>query len=207
MKYRPYNSKQWEIPLLLSGQRTQFRKVIKGRPPDIFRFCSVKGGFIEFRHFKDDGKFQPRDCIPSPYRVGQRLRVKEVFRDWMPGGCEPMIELIEYKANEWSADKQPKCLGIPPSWKPAIAMPPWASRLTLEITDIRVQRLQEISEEDAIAEGVDMPLCAESEGGIFETRRRIREIAFPALWNRMNGKRSWNDNPWVLAVTHKRAEV
>jgi len=77
-------------------------------------------------------------------------------------------------------------------------MPRWASRITLELTDVRVQRLQEISAEDAVAEGCS----ALPDNGIALSR-------FTDLWNSINEKRGygWGVNPWVWALTFKRLEV
>lgn len=82
-------------------------------------------------------------------------------------------------------------------------MPRWASRLTLEITDVRVQRVREISEEDALAEGVNsappFDLPSGWKGNLFTWR-------FSKLWDYLNLKRGfgWDMNPWVWAITFKR---
>lgn len=76
-------------------------------------------------------------------------------------------------------------------WTPSIHMPRWASRLTLEITDVRVQRLQDITEADVVDEGV-------STAGPFAVHH------FMDLWNSINGTGAWNANPWVWALTFKR---
>lgn len=83
-------------------------------------------------------------------------------------------------------------------WRPSIFMPRWASRITLELTDVRVQRLQDISEEDAKAEGITEPMP------IMGTRGYV--AAFSYLWDSINGKRyPWTDsNPWVWALTFRR---
>ena len=84
-------------------------------------------------------------------------------------------------------------------WRPSIHMPRWASRITLEVTDVRVERLQSISEEDALAEGVD-PL--EWSGGPANADARA---AFRELWESINGKRApWATNPWVWAISFRR---
>lgn len=80
--------------------------------------------------------------------------------------------------------------------RPAIHMPRWASRLTLRITDVRVQRLQEISEDDARAEGV-----RSNHNTLAETGFANNKDAFRALWAQINGQESWDANPFVWALT------
>lgn len=97
-------------------------------------------------------------------------------------------------------------------WRPSIHMPRWASRIRLEITDVRVQRLQEISEDDCAAEGVleiDGQLPNEA---IYEMARRQRTTfedlrpSFGALWESINGAGCWDANPWVWAISFQRVE-
>ena len=79
-------------------------------------------------------------------------------------------------------------------------MPRWASRITLAVTDVRVQRLQEISEEDAMAEGALLPWTGTAGTACDDTRTGLSE--FEALWNIINAKRApWESNPWVVSVT------
>lgn len=87
----------------------------------------------------------------------------------------------------------------------------WASRFTLEITEVRVQRLQDISEEDAIAEGAPK-LVMDDDARFYEAADGTHRCGFAGLWEHINGKRpgaSWADNPWVVALTFKthRANV
>lgn len=84
----------------------------------------------------------------------------------------------------------------------AIHMPRWASRLTLEVTDVRVQRVQEISWSDAIAEGMKDPRRA----AIRIDPERGPIGAFKDLWDSINGPGSWASNPWVWAITFRRVE-
>lgn len=95
-------------------------------------------------------------------------------------------------------------------WKPSIHMPKAASRILLEITDVRVERLNAISEEDATAEGVppagsllpDYPVTFLTPKGDFATAK----VAFQRLWESIYGEESWNANPWVWVIEFKRVE-
>jgi len=86
-------------------------------------------------------------------------------------------------------------------WRSPIHMPRWASRILLEVTDVRVERVQEIGEADAECEGVGWDCCGEGEND----PRTPRE-AFCGLWDSINAKRgySWKSNPWIWAITFKR---
>jgi hypothetical protein len=75
-------------------------------------------------------------------------------------------------------------------------MPRWASRLTLIVTDVRVQRLQDISEEDARAEGIFTP-----EIGYVNLGKKAPVIQYAMLWNSLHGPDAWDANPWVSAIT------
>jgi hypothetical protein len=94
-------------------------------------------------------------------------------------------------------------------WKPSIHMPRWASRITLEITDIRVQRIQEISEADAIAEGIRE---VAGKPGVFDgggpAIGRTARHAFLRLWDSIYAAQDlgWEVNPWVWAISFRRLE-
>jgi hypothetical protein len=93
-------------------------------------------------------------------------------------------------------------------WRPSIHMPRWASRITLEITEVRVQRLQGISEEDAFAEGVAANPYHMADGTIDEGMSISARANFASLWDSINGSRApWSENPWVWAITFKRVEA
>lgn len=128
---------------------------------------------------------------PDP---GQRLWVRET---WAESG----YKRIEYKA--FPADGSDfRCVT---RWKPSIHMPRWASRITLEVTGVRVERVQEISERDAEAEGIDesgtsCTVCNEPYACAVD--------GFACLWNSINAKRgySWESNPWVWVVEFKQIQ-
>lgn len=94
-------------------------------------------------------------------------------------------------------------------WRPSIHMPRWASRILLEVTGVSVERLQDISEEDAAAEGISdggCLNCGEPEPcGCADPKPDARD-AFARLWHSINGEESWHANPWVWVVEFKRVE-
>lgn len=137
----------------------------------------------------------------SPYGLpGERLWVRETFGQWAG-------EYV-YKASQTT---HPKAATSNWKWTPSIHMPRDASRILLEITDIRVERIQEISESDCWAEGIndegDAYLNAEhltlAVGGCPE------KSAFRDLWDSINAKQGygWDSNPWVWVVEFKPLEV
>ena len=87
-------------------------------------------------------------------------------------------------------------------WRPSIHMPRWASRITLEITGVRVERLQNISEADALAEGVSDTGAKILDSAANEVTGPIAE--YSVLWESINGPGSWDLNPWVWAVEFRR---
>jgi hypothetical protein len=119
---------------------------------------------------------------------GDRLWVRET---WRVGSDNR----VHYRADEPDG-------GGP--WRPSIFMPRGASRITLVVTDVRPERLQDISEGDAEREGVDGPSCSDEAYGWYPSG------SFRDLWISLNGKRpgcSWADNPWVWVLTFERVEL
>lgn len=178
------------VRALLDGSKTQTRRIVKDLPPwPITEICHDAGG---------TGKWMPNGPAPSgtgmaaghwrlcPYgQPGDRLWVRETFCDLDDGE-------FEYRAD---GECDPN---VVPRWTPSIHMPRAASRILLEIVSVRVERLQDISEGDAWAEGVDKAealsmACADG-----------ATAAYSALWQRINGAGSWEANPWVWVVEFKR---
>ena len=137
-------------------------------------------------------------CVSLRIKTGHRLWVRENFAicpttAWaLPKTVSPDPDMAAYYRADFDRSGRPR-------WKPSIHMPRWASRLTLTVTDVRVQRLQEISEGDARAEGCEPTGCAKvlaPEDGFPSYRS-----AYDILWEAINGTGSWDANPFVAAYT------
>ena len=209
MKERPIIFSGPMVRAILDGAKTQTRRVVKPQPPEYVRMdrgeeewtCKVLGGYRKWFDKRwgwsigaDWGEQPWYDGPTCPYGVpGDRLWVRETFAD-IPATAPGHMH---YKANAtmadlaWFAEEGWK-------WTPSIFMPRWASRITLEITGVRVERVRDISEEDARAEGIPDEYRA---GHCIYYRPR-----FKTLWDSINAKRGfgWDSNPYVWVVEFKR---
>jgi hypothetical protein len=196
-KERPILFNTQMIKAILAGRKTQTRRAVK---LDGFSTITLEAIFnlpqqTQYLYLgKDDQTISvSEDCIDSicPYgRIGDILWVRETFAEI---GCIGWpIDKFEYAYRADFAHNNGKWEGYADmcfeKWKPSIFMPRSASRILLRISKIRVERLQEISEEDAMAEGVD---CLFSIDAINK---------YQQLWNKINGERAWIANPWVWVV-------
>lgn len=130
--------------------------------------------------------------------AGDRLWVKETFGiayELAKGKIAP-IEDIVYRAN-------PRDQSSPLLWKPSIFMRREYSRITLEIVSVRVERLQDISDLDACAEGADGPQPTFQAGDVGESGPESFIAGYRQIWESINGKGSWAKNPWVWRVEFK----
>ena len=195
MKYRPILFGGPMVKATQEGRKTQTRRVIK--PQFNHKWGSgVRNGDDRYSVHVDipnsDGTWKWLYC---PYgQVGDRLWVKETF---FPLSVDPVnVPLgIKYRADN-DFDPHKECYGC--SWRPSIHMPRWASRITLENTNIRVERLNSISEQDAIAEG------AEPNNEIMPSAGCPHIVGFSYLWDSINGKKyPWESNPLVWVVEFK----
>ena len=189
------------VRAILEGRKTQTRRIFKGMiPPECagIHSCAVDDGIAKF-HLNGQIAMHEGEWTKTPYgKPGDRLWVRET---WAQVGTQGTLSgYVRYKADEQ------KAVGAYGSqkWRPSIFMPRSASRITLEITGVRVERLQEITEADAIAEGVfpcDAPACVD------EHHPGRHQCAFEDLWDVINGElASWTSNPWVWVVSFKRLE-
>ena len=165
------------VRALLEGRKTQTRRVLKEQ--NSIADAVMIGGFYQWKSWKTGCVLGD---VSVPYAPGSRLYVREA--------CHIDGRKVSYRADADPASEPPG------PWRPSIHMPRWASRLTLLVTDVRVQRLQEISGEDCIAEGADCDTCACNQRGCFEIRRNFHD-----LWNSLHGPEAWDANPWVCAVS------
>lgn len=153
--------------------------------------------------------------ILPPYDPGDRLWVRET---WAAGACanglapsclHPAFWLRDNGGLWYAANEAEPVHPVTPKGpnRPGIHMPRWASRLTLHVTDVRVQRLQEISEADALAEGVECDSDGWRDYQFPATQCCHRaKISFATLWDSLNAERApWARNPWVIAVTFRPA--
>lgn len=218
------------IRAILDRKKTVTRRVLNPQPA----IANVgPGTWVEWVHGKrigggaDERAFAAHAVDRCPYgKPGDRLWVRETWGevahiDWSDPRGEPFVHVlgpdercIVYREEasrygfEWTDEPETR------GWRPSIHMPRWASRLTLEVVDVRVERLQEISEEAANAEGVPAEKVVAFQHP-FRPRRRFghgtmpctHREAFTALWDGINGKRApWDSNPWVWVIAFRADE-
>lgn len=206
MKERPIIFGGDMVRALPDGRKTQTRRIIKIDPqPVAITPHKIGAGFMVEKWKKQQremGNFGRCDTIHCPYGVaGDRIWVRETFAQ-VPirepdGGQGDKMGFI-YRADGDSAFAViPDEWEFMGKWKPSIFMPRIASRITLEITRVRVERLQDISEADAKAEGVIVPdrNPFSSGPGAWEAANPFK-FTYLLLWDSLHGKGAWDKNPW-----------
>ncbi|NML34889.1 hypothetical protein HHL14_29200 [Paraburkholderia sp. G-4-1-8] len=208
MKERPILFSGPMVRALLDGSKTQTRRVVKPQPVE-------QTGWVGGAYW---GRRPARGILPAdqwcirdmlqfcPYgQPGDRLWVRETWRGVVeisaPGAPleygvaryvpdERYCRRVEYQATQ-GRDSEP--------WRPSIHMPRWASRITLEVTGVRVDRLQDINEDDAIAEGATPSIV-----GADLEHLKFR-AGFQSLWDSLaTPATNWQANPWVWVIKLKR---
>lgn len=188
---------------ILRGDKIQTRRVMGPQPktagiagvyPDLYNHGPEWGFWLP-----DNRMTEPRTWKCPHGQPGDRLWVRETWCplercDWIK---EKRENNVNYKADSTSEGESNR-MEMGYQWKSPIFMPRWASRITLEITGIRVERVQDISEEDAKAEG----FIVEPYQGVGD----LPSDRFQRYWDRLNSKRgySWKENPWVWVIEFKR---
>lgn len=203
MKERPILFSGEMVRAILAGRKTQTRRVIKGDPE-----LTENGGFSYADRkgnrwlcgMGTDRAGTIRNFMkswPCPYgQPGDRLWVREthMIEDYYADGKQVVL---------YRADYEDKILGK--GWKPSIHMPRWASRITLEITGVRVERLNDISEQDAAAEGVEKAFGSSYKHYLDDKKDcGYATASFSSLWESINGAGSWQQNPWCWVIEFKK---
>lgn len=225
MRERPILFSGAMVRAIMAGKKTQTRRVFRDSvSSDCCGFRDWGDGmWSQMFRYKDEPEALPKSWThKSPYGEpgdGDVLWVRETWRIgcdyWTPHGNWKDGAAAEI---QFQADDKRKCMPCNreqlqwwhqkrrPGWKPSIHMPRWASRLTLLVEDVRVERVQEISDGDAIAEGISKTRLGLYEvgnpcGGMFRCTKP-RDV-FMQLWDSINAKRGygWKENPWVWVVT------
>lgn len=192
MKERPIIFSGEMVRAILDGRKTQTRRPVKPQPDiDGMHDCRKYPMHIDDFEGGWAGNFEGETRrIKCPYgQPGDRLWVRET---WAQDPCEQSKDdWIGYLSTD-SADELADC-----RIRPSIHMPRWASRITLEILDVRVERVQDLSEDDAKAEGAIF-CSGDCETGMDEFNGWI--CGFKNLWNTVYGPDAWDRNDWVWVI-------
>ncbi len=217
MKERPILFNGEMVRAILDGRKTQTRRVMKYQPGE---FQHVDHDEQQGWHLWWDvvtydsnlamGAYQKYAPLTCPYgKPGDRLWVREGFAivPRTAYRCSTGVQQVLCPDNDHDAAvfREGWDRVKPGSWKPSIHMPRWASRLTLEVVSVRVERVHDITVDDIEAEGVYRVF--DSQDDTEDARQNVG--LFADLWDSINGKRGygWDVNPWVWVVEFKRLEA
>lgn len=208
MSIRPIIFSTPMIRAILDGRKTQTRRLLRipahldGEDAELQHFHGVGPGIAA--PMRDNPEH--RCGVFPPYAVGDALWVREAWWNVCAADGATVTAPGSHPGRDaafFVADHQefPPC----PHYRkrPSIHMPRWASRLTLSVTEVRVQRLHDIGEYDAREEGAAR-LLMDDEGKFYEQTNGTHRCGFAGLWESINGERKgagWDDNPWVVALT------
>lgn len=187
------------VQSILDGRKTQTRRVMKPQPkvhesPPCNPNYNI--GWLNFVWSNEKRNTPDRVIKSSPYgRPGDELWVRETHR-FHELDCG--LDIIQYKVGDSMPLPNEKeaadyIVGRFDTWRPSIHMPRWASRIQLTVEDIRVERVQEITEQAAIDEGINAPFSYDMDPPT---------LIFAYLWDEINADRgySWESNPWVWVI-------
>lgn len=222
IKERPILFSAPMVRAILDGRKTQTRRIAEiSEPFDYPQFNAKVVNFRKKTYWFDCQKSHPEHIANAcPYgTLADRLWIRET---WAPANSDDGPVILyradgdrRYLMNEdkfldeegafsyeitgkvyfdsWASDIESADMG----WKSSIHMPRWASRINLEITDVRVEKLQDISDVDAIAEGIQADFLEHIHG----------PAGYRDLWESINGQGSWDKNPWVWVIEFKRIDM
>lgn len=208
----------------LAGQKTQTRRGVKAQSAECADVWADNGDGTWSSGWRvDGGNLATLETVRAPHGpVGRRLWVRETWRtEELQSGQDGVrfaaddvfapIDNAEGAAEDWVIAHNNGARAA--KWKPSIHMPRWASRITLEVTRVRVERVGDISEEDAKAEGVTvLPLQDAADPSAWwsadpanpATHGRTPVAAYRKLWDEIDGAGSFASNPWVWVYDFRR---
>ena len=211
------------VRAILDGRKTQTRRPIKWKQTRFTEIGEREDG--SKWPWSEDAEHACDFWHPCPFgAVGDRIWVRETFTGHyldddqiqdIKDGRDKASSLCEYRAD------YPDGYQAADGWTPSIHMPRWASRILLEITDVRVEQLNAISPEDAESEGLErtnftgfgdepgLPSYPEPDVYFDPLKKQWKEYppeAFAGLWESIYGEESWKANPWVWVIEFKRVE-
>lgn len=208
-----------EIPILfstpmvksiLSGSKTQTRRVVKPQPEPPRAIYNEKDA-IAIMGKKEEGTGQLLRFNWATNISGREITDGSIFTHRCPYG---EVGHVLWVRETWAKKNdriyyKADCVQSPKyeTWKPSIFMPKAACRIYLKITNVRVERLQDISEEDAIAEGAHPIIYHTKEVLEGLQKERNYQEGFKSLWQSINGEESWNQNIWVWVIEFERIEL
>ncbi|EIX9246380.1 morphogenetic protein [Klebsiella pneumoniae] len=210
------------VRAILDGRKTQTRRPVKFPVHDKNLGCELSGNELS-------GELSAGNYLNSAFgKPGDRIWVREAYRfpasldDVSPTGVGEMAVATGYRkpwaptfyeftgtfSDGWKGFETPPKVSDAGKLRPSIHMPRWASRILLEITNVRVERLNSIHDVDAMREGIqNLTTCSHSDFGIpgvVNAQHPVR--AFQLLWESIYGADSWRANPWVWVIEFKRVE-
>lgn len=202
------------VRAILDGRKTQTRRPVKFPVHDKNLGCELAGNELA-------GELSVGNYLNSAFgKPGDRIWVRETFQgplfdyEQMDAYLEDSSRFETPEFCQYAADGghrpeyQDADDNLRHGWRPSIHMPRWASRILLEITDVRVERLKSIHDVDAMREGIqNLTTCSHADFGIpgvVNAQHPVR--AFQLLWESIYGDDSWKFNPWVWVIEFKRVE-
>lgn len=206
MKEIPISFRSPMVRAILDGSKVQTRRLLDPQPSMCVpsTFAKIVGSFVQFREVRQRGEFgfetggPIHDEIKLKFKIGDRLWVRETFRTGSFG--KHGAGRVQYRADEENiSDSQP--------WKPFIHMRRWASRITLEVTNVRVERLRDILENDARKEGFEA--CRASDGYDIDPFQDLSAVEnFARTWDSIYAAKGlgWKENPFAWVIEFKHVE-
>jgi len=209
MKERPIIFSTQMVRAILSGAKTQTRRVIPVLPKRGYSLRQISEDKFCFRKVHKNGDATHSDIFRRPFDPCDLLWVRETYRP-IVGQLGALIS-VDYRADppeKW--ERLGDVVGTPVNWRPSIHMPRQMSRLLLKVTSIRAEPLRDISDTDAMREGIylsflrgtPVPVATDWNGNKKVLVAGVPKRDFETLWRGLypEGQKSWGANPWVWVI-------